>query len=144
MIDSKTRLFCSIVLVLVLAIACTGRTTVERPPPRDDVEEEEEPATELVRSDPAVLATFEPWEASCIRWLRGDCRKSSDCDRGLAPECDDDDETLRATCNEMADGCAEPDPLSFDRCLSRTTEETCAEFCDIQVCVNVCVFSCLD
>lgn len=142
MTDSRTRLLGSLALVLTLGAACSDRGAGA-----GAGEGEGEPA--IAVSDPAVLSTYESWEASCIRWLRGGCSKSDQCDLPLSSDCDDDDETLRVTCNEMVadedNPCAEPDPLSFDECLSRDREQTCSEYCDdAQFCFNFCFFRCLD
>ncbi len=101
----------------------------------------------IVDADPAVLATFEPWEASCVLWLRADCRKSVECTKPVDDDCTQDDKALRDKCDDLAANsdppCADPEPASFDDCRSRTENETCTEYCDGNFCFDFCFFTCL-
>lgn len=140
-----TSAVCALALGLALA-ACAGREGDGGDGNEGDGNEGE---GGLAASDPAVLATFEPWEADCIRWLRAGCLKSDACDLPLSTDCDDDDEELRFACNDMVEGddetpCAAPDPQSFVDCQARTEAETCQEYCDSEFCFDFCFFSCLD
>lgn len=95
-------------------------------------------------SDPAVLATFEPWERACVQWLRNDCYKAESCEIEPAPDCSKEDTELRLACQDMIDSCVAPDPQSFVECRERTAAESCQEYCDGGFCFNFCFFNCLE